>query len=146
MTTFLAFFFYFKFFTAAGLKIEPTILIWFLPVLVLQTALLSLGMGLWLSALTAKYRDLSLLMTFIIQLWMYATPIIYPASIIPEYWKILFFLNPMAQIVESFKLAFFGVGSVDLFSTLCSVFLTAGIVISGLMIFAKVERNFMDTV
>ena len=110
LVTFLAFLFYFKYLTQAGIDIKPNLSIFALPLLLLQTAAISLGVGLWLSALTAKYRDFQFLMGFLVQLWMYATPVIYPMSIVQEKWKPILALNPMAPIVESYRYAFLGTG------------------------------------
>lgn len=144
--TFLAFFAYFKYFTAAGASIHPNLLILALPLFLLQTALLSLGFGLWLSALTAKYRDFTFLMGFLTQMWMYATPIIYPISMIPEKWQYIAFLNPMASVVESYKYAFFGIGVVELNYIVISAAVTIIVLLSGILIFNRAERTFIDTV
>ena len=80
--------------------------------MLLQIAALSLGVGLWLSALTAKYRDFTFLSGFIIQIWMYATPVIYPLSQIPEEWRWIAVLNPMTMPVEAIKFMLLGQGTV----------------------------------
>lgn len=144
LVTFLGFFFYFKYFTPAGLTIRPNLFILALPLILLQTAAISLGIGLWMSALTAKYRDFQFLMGFLVQLWMYATPVIYPMSIIPEKWKVLLALNPMAPIVESFRYAFLGTG--DKNYLLISGIVTIFVLLTGILIFNKTERTFIDTV
>src|SRR5262249_14534163 len=97
LATMLCFWFYFKFFTAAGTQFGLSPEIVFAPFVVLQIAALSLGVGMWLSALTAKYRDVVLLSSFLIQLWMYATPVIYPLSQIPDHWRWVAALNPMTM-------------------------------------------------
>ncbi|PKP55319.1 MAG: ABC transporter permease, partial [Candidatus Altiarchaeales archaeon HGW-Altiarchaeales-2] len=132
LATFLAFFVYFKYFTEAGAVIQPNLFILVLPLLLIQTALLALGFGLWLSALTAKYRDLTFVMGFLTQIWMYATPIIYPVSMIPEKWQYVAFLNPMASVVESYKYAFAAV--------------TIIVLLTGILVFNRAERTFIDTV
>jgi len=146
LITFFGFFIYFKFFTEAASIIKPNMFILILPLLLLQTAALSLGVGLWVSALTAKYRDFQFLMTFLTQFWMYATPIIYPLSVIPEKWRFIMALNPMASIVEAFKYAFLGSGTVNLQYLMVSAGMTVIILLSGLFLFNKVERTFVDTV
>lgn len=146
LATFLGFYFYFKYFTQAGAGIRPNLLILALPFFLLQTAAFSLGVGLWMSALTAKYRDLSFLMEFLVQLWMYATPVIYPLSIISQKWKFCLAANPMAIIVESFRYAFFGKGVLNFNYLLISVLITILVLLSGILIFNKVERTFIDTV
>ncbi len=146
LATFLAFFVYFKYFTAAGVLIQPNLFILLLPLILIQTAFLALGFGLWLSALTAKYRDLTFLMGFLIQMWMYATPIIYPVSMIPKEWQYIAFLNPMASIVESWKYAFFGTGVVELNYLLISAAVTVFVLLTGIFVFNRAERTFIDTV
>lgn len=146
LITFLGFYFYFKYFTPAGMSIKPNLVIFVLPLLLLQTAAISLGVGLWMSALTAKYRDLRFLMGFLVQLWMYATPIIYPMSIIPEKWRPLAAINPMAAIVELYRYAFFGVGSLNFNYLLISIVTTIVVLFTGIFIFNKTERTFIDTV
>ena len=146
LVMFLGFYFYFKCFTSASVNIKPNLFIFFLPLLLLQTAAISLGVGLWMSALTAKYRDLQFLMGFLTQLWMYATPVIYPISVIPEKWRFLIALNPMSPIVESFKYAFFGTGTISLNYLLISIFITIITLLTGILVFNRTERTFIDTV
>ena len=146
MMTFLAFFFYFKFFTQAGALIRPNAYLLMLPILVIHAALLSLGVGLWFSAITAKYRDLNFLLGMIFQLWMYATPIIYPLSLVSGKMRLIVLLNPMSSIVEMFKYAFFGVGHPDLRSYALSVGITIVTLLSGVLVFNRAERTFIDTV
>ena len=146
LCTFLAFFVYFKLFTAPGASVQPNLLIALLPVLLLQTAAFGLGVGLWMSVFTAKYRDLTFLTGFIVQVWMYATPVIYPVSLIPAKWKALVMLNPMAPIVETYKYAFLGAGSFEVGYLLLSAAITVFVLITGLLVFNKVERTFIDFV
>ena len=146
LATFLAFWAYFKFFTPAGPSFGFTnAVVWF-PLLLLQIAALSLGVGLWLSALTAKYRDFAFLSGFIIQIWMYATPVIYPLSQIPEKWRWLAVLNPMTMPVESIKYMFLGQGVVVPAYVGASVAIAALCLLSGILVFNKVEKTFVDTV
>ena len=108
---FLGFYFYFM---AKGTAITPTIWILAVPLLLLQMALLTFGIGILLSSMTTKYKDLRFAMGFVIQLWMYATPIVYPLSQVPEKYRTLYVLNPMVSIVESFRYAFLGTGVIRL--------------------------------
>jgi len=143
--TFCAFFLYFKY----GLHNDHFHLDWrvvFLPLLVLQSAALSLGLGLFMSALTAKYRDLVHLSPLLIQLWMYATPVIIPLSKFPEQWRWVVAINPMTSIVESFRLMLLGTGTVEPLYMICSVSFTVVILVAGLLLFGKVEKTFVDTV
>ncbi len=146
LVTFLGFYFYFKFFTPAGTSIHPHPFLIMLPLLLLQIAAISLGVGLWIAALTVKYRDFHHLVGFVAQLWMYATPIIYPISVIPKAWRFVMALNPMAGIVEAYRYAFFGKGFVDLDYLWVSGLGTFVVLVSGVLIFNKVERTFVDTI
>ncbi|MEN6316051.1 MAG: ABC transporter permease [Clostridiaceae bacterium] len=116
------------------------------PLLVIQTAVLGLGVGIIISSLTTKYRDLNVLVSFGVQLWMYATPIVYPVSQLPDSYKALIMLNPMAPTVEAFRYAFFGTGKVDMPYLLLSAGITLLVLFIGVMLFSKVEKTFMDTV
>jgi lipopolysaccharide transport system permease protein len=148
--TFLAFYFFYKFFTAAGASFHPTLGLLALPLLILQTGALSLGVGLWISAITAKYRDFTHLLAFIIQLWMYATPVIYPLSEVskrlpPQYgWMLA--VNPMSAPVEAYRLIFFGRGTLSMGYCLISAAVTVLLLVTGVMIFQRTERTFIDTV
>lgn len=117
-----------------------------LPLLVLLLALLGLGFGIIISSLTTKYRDLSNLMSFGVQLWMYATPIIYPLSAIPDKYKIFILANPLSSVVIIFKNSLLGTESVNYGYLLYSSIFTLIILFIGLVIFNRVERSFMDTV
>lgn len=134
------------YFYLMGAPIHPNLWILFSPILLLQMGLISLGFGLLISALTTKYRDLTFLVSFGVQLWMYATPIVYPLSQIPEKWKIVFLFNPMSAVVETFRYSFLGSGSINLEYILISIAITIFIFFIGLLAFNRVEKNFMDMV
>lgn len=136
----------YTFYLITGSGLEPNLWILALPIALLQMALLGLGTGMLVSSLTTKYRDLVFLMTFGVQLWMYATPVVYPSSIIPEQYLGLYMLNPMASIVELFRYAFLGQGTVSVEYMAYSWISTLIVLILGILIFQKVERSFMDTV
>ena len=116
------------------------------PVLLMMMAGFALGAGMIISALTTKYRDLSFLLTFGIQLLMYATPVIYPVSAIPDKYAVFIRANPLSSVVESFRYIYLGRGDISwnglLFSFCCMIVM----LISGMLIFNKVEKSFMDTV
>lgn len=116
------------------------------PVLVLMMALLGLGTGMIISAMTTKYRDLAFLVTFGVQLMMYATTVIFPLSAAPEKYKWLIELNPMTAVIETFRYGFLGEGSFSWASLGLSAALTLTVTFFGVLIFNKVERNFIDTV
>ena len=146
LATLLAVWIYFKLFTSAGgLFGFSASIVWF-PLVLLQVAALSLGVGLWLSALTAKYRDFTFLSGFIIQIWMYATPVIYPLSQIPEKWRWIAVLNPMTMPVEAIRIMFLGQGTVVGAYVLLSLSITVLLLLSGILVFSKVEKTFVDTV
>jgi lipopolysaccharide transport system permease protein len=116
------------------------------PLLMLMMAGLGLGFGIIISSLTTKYRDLRFLVQFGVQLLMYATPVIYPVSSIPERFQWIIQANPMAPIVEAFRYAFLGAGTVDVGHLLYSFGFMVVVVILGSIIFNRVEQTFMDTV
>jgi lipopolysaccharide transport system permease protein len=115
------------------------------PLLLVLVILIALGVGTFISALHVAYRDLAYLTPFLVQLWMYATPIIYPASLVPEKWRVLFYLNPMTGIIEGFRSAFLGT-PFNLWPI--GVSLSMGIVLflTGVLYFKKVERRFADII
>ncbi len=146
LVVFLGFYIYFKYFGSAATTLKPSLFLLALPLLTLQTAAVSLGIGLWVAALTVKYRDFHHLTAFVVQLWMYATPVIYPASMVPEKWWVFIALNPMTGIVESCRYAFFGTGFLTLRYLLISAVMTLALLVSGVLAFNKVERTFVDTI
>lgn len=118
-----------------------------LPLLVIMLAGLALGFGILFSSMTTKYRDLTLLLTFFVQLWMYATPVIYPLSTITnEKLRLLMSLNPLTPIVEAFKFGMLGVGEFSWLGLGYSFLFMACLLAMGIVIFNKVQRSFMDTV
>jgi len=129
-----------------GVNVSPNITILLVPVLILLVAGLALGFGIITSSLTTKYRDLNMLFTFIVQLWMYATPIIYPLSVMsPEKQKIAA-LNPVSPIVEAFRYALMGTGTFNWWYLGYSFVFMCVVLGIGIVIFNKVQRSFMDTV
>ncbi len=129
-----------------GTDIVPNYTLFLLPIYIFVIAGLGLGFGLIISALTTKYRDLTFLIQFGIQLWMYATPIIYPLSEITGKLRIFILANPMTPIIEGFKYAFLGEGSFNIIFIGYSVVFTIIILILGLIVFNRTENNFIDTV
>lgn len=117
-----------------------------LPYLILLMAVMGLGLGIIFSALTTKYRDLSFLLTFGIQLLMYATPIIYPLSYTSGKLHTLISMNPLTPILESFRYAFFSIGSFDWSGLAYTSIFSFGVLFFGIIIFNQVEKSFMDTV
>jgi lipopolysaccharide transport system permease protein len=131
---------------AKGAAVHPQTAVLMLPFLMIQMAALGLGCGIIVSSMTTKYRDLTHLVTFGVQLWMYATPIVYPTSQIPEKWQWLIALNPMAPIVEAFRYAFLGVGTVNIANIMTSIVTTIVLLALGIVLFSRIEKSFMDTV
>ena len=109
-------------------------------------AALGLGLGILISSLTTKYRDLSFLVGFGMQLWMYASPIVYPMSQVPTKWQWVYILNPVAAIIEAFRHAFLGTGSVNLWHLGVSAGITLILLVMGIITFSRVEKTFMDNV
>jgi len=132
------------YFNGAEININETILL--LPILILLMAIMGLGLGIIFSALTTKYRDLSFLLTFGIQLLMYATPIIYPLSFTSGKLHQILSYNPITPIIENFRYAFFGIGYLDIAGLIYTVIFSLVVLILGVIIFNRVEKNFMDTV
>ena len=126
--------------------VQPTLYALLLPLLLLQMAMLSLGVGVIISSLTTKYRDLVMLVGFGVQLWMYGTPVAYDIGIVPAKYMGLYMLNPMTPVINSFRLAFLGIGSFDLPHYLLSWAVTFVVLVIGIVLFNRVEKTFMDTV
>jgi len=146
LATFGVFWLYFKFFTSAGATFHLTSVLFALPFLLLQIAAIGLGVGLWMSALTAKYRDFVHISMFLTQLWMYATPVVYPMSAIPEKWRWVSAVNPMSGIVETYRHALLGAGTVNPEYLGISLGTTVLLLVTGLLVFSRTERTFIDTV
>jgi lipopolysaccharide transport system permease protein len=115
-----------------------------LPVLIPLVASLGLGMGLWMSVLTAKYRDFNQITGFLAQAMMYATPIIYPLSEVPEQYRFWASLNPMASVVETFRFALLGKGSFSLNLLCYSAIIAALLLLSGMYFFKRTEKRVVD--
>ena len=139
-------FFAWYFFTG---KLGEAALTWrvlLLPLPLLHTALLSLGVGLWMSAATAKYRDLIHLTQYLIQIWMFATPIIYPISKVPARWEWLMWANPMSAPTEAFRICLLGHGALSGMALGISVAVTLLLLATGIVAFGNVERTVVDSV
>jgi lipopolysaccharide transport system permease protein len=143
---FLMFLAVYIYYILVGVAIAPNIYILLLPLLILMLAGLSLGFGIIISSMTTKYRDLTILFTFIVQLWMYATPIIYPLSSMSPKRQWIMALNPVTSIVETFKFGTMGVGTFSWGQLGYSFGFMVVLMVIGIVIFNKVQRSFMDTV
>ena len=125
----------------------PTVNVWVLPLLLLLTVMTAIGVSLWLSAMNVLYRDVGYVTPFLQQLWLYITPIAYPASLVPEKWQIVYALNPMTGIVEGFRWALLGTTpNAPINLLLISTGVTLVMLISGLFYFRRMERLFADMV
>lgn len=127
-------------------RIVPTWGVLVLPLLVLLAVLTSLSVGLWLSALNVRYRDIRYVLPFLTQFWMYATPIAYSAGLVPGKWRWLYSLNPMTGVVEGFRWALLGKASLDLPQVLLSAGIVLVLLVSGLFYFKRTEATFADVI
>jgi lipopolysaccharide transport system permease protein len=143
---FLALIVLYGYYLLAGYQFQPTLWLLSVPLLVIQLGILGAGIGIAISALTTKYRDLKQLLGFGVTLWMYATPIVYPISKIPQKWQWVSFANPVSPVVETFRYALLGRGTLDLTSLEWSLVATAVLFVFGLIVFNYSERTFVDVV
>ena len=140
---FLGIFFYYLSISSA---VHPNLYLLFLPLMILQASILALACGIIITSVTVKYRDLQYLVNFGMQLWMYGSPIVYPISQIPEKWRWIPALNPMAYTVDLFKYAFTGVGECNLKYFGFGWIITALLALWGIAAYAKAEKTFVDKV
>ncbi len=143
LVLFLAFLAYYL---LSGASVAPTPWLLAMPLLLLLMAGLGLGIGIIVSSLTTRYRDLQFLVAFGAQLLMYATTVIYPLSTVPEKYRWLLVANPMTSVVETFRFAFLGQGTVELVHLAYSAAFTLVVLVIGIVLFNRVEQTFMDTV
>jgi len=127
-------------------QVTPTAAVWTLPLFLLLALVTALGAGLWLSALNVQYRDVRYTIPFLIQFWLFATPIAYPSTLVPEAWRALYGLNPMAGVVEGFRWALLGSGHAPGPMLAVSVAASLVMLVSGLAYFTRMERTFADRV
>ena len=126
--------------------IYPTIMILFLPLLVILMMFTASGVGMFLAALHAKYRDIRYTITFLVQFWMFASPVVYPTSMIPEKYHFIYALNPMAGIIEGFRSALLGTVAFPTQMLLISTVVSIVIFIAGALYFKQTERYFADVI
>ena len=134
------------YYTFIAKKIHPNIWVLATPFLILLMACFALGLGMIFSSLTTKYKDLVFLLTFGIQLFMYATPVVYPSSAMPKKFTFFLEINPLTGIFECFRYAYLGTGNFKPESLGISSLLIGLLLIIGVLIYNKVEKSFMDTV
>jgi len=127
-------------------NVRPSFYILLLPFLILLTAGFSLGAGLIISVITAKYRDLDYALQFVLRLFMFATPVVYPTSIVPLKYRFVFWLNPLTPVIETFRMAFFSSGVVHFGYLFISLLSVAALLVTGVTLFKKRELNVMDII
>jgi lipopolysaccharide transport system permease protein len=126
--------------------IVPGIAIWTVPLFILLAALTALGVGLWFAALNVRYRDVRYVIGFVVQFWLFATPVAYSSTLVPEQWRFLYGLNPMAGVVEGFRWALLGQGQAPGAMLAVSVATVVTIFVGGLLYFRRMEDSFADVV
>ena len=139
-----------------GLLLLLALMVWYgvapswslltLPLWTLVTMALALSLGLWLSPLNVRYRDVTHTIPFVIQIWMFASPIAYPLSMVPEKWRSLYSLNPLVGIIEGFRWSLLGTAQPDLRAVMIAITLIAVSLLAGLVYFRKMERSFADVI
>ena len=138
---------FYLWFVISGADVSPNAYVLLTPLFVVMLAGLGLGFGILVSSMTTKYRDLTILFTFIVQLWMYATPIVYPISMVTdETLRLIIMANPMTAIIEAFKYATLGQGYFSWLALGYSFTFMCVLLLFGIVVFNKVQRSFMDTV
>jgi lipopolysaccharide transport system permease protein len=142
----LLFIMVYLYYLVTGVHVSPNGYVLLIPVLIVMLAGLALGFGIIVSSMTTKYRDLTFLFSFIVQLWMYATPVIYPLSTISPERQWIMVLNPVTSVIEAFKYGTMGVGSFSWLHLSYSFVFMIVLLGVGIIIFNKVQRSFMDTV
>ena len=126
--------------------IAPTAAVMTLPLFVLLAVATALTAGFWLSALNVQYRDVRYTIPFLTQFWLFASPVVYPSSLVPEQWRVLYGLNPMAGVIEGFRWALLGKGSGPGPMLVVSVLVTVVLLVSGAYYFRRMEKTFADIV
>jgi len=137
---------FYIYYVASGATVRPTWWFFTFPLLVAQIAALGIGFGMIISALTTKYRDLRQLVAFGVSLWMYATPIVYPFSQVPQRYRLIMAANPVSAPIEAFRATLYGVGGVTPAMMWSSAIVTIGVLFLGLILFNRNERTFVDVV
>ncbi len=137
---------FYAYFNIVGFSIRPNLYILFFPLLILLLAMLGMGFGLFVTSMTTRYRDLRFLVQFGVQLFMYATPVIYPLSEVPDKFKWIANINPMTSIIETFKLGFLGQGTFSWWALGWACFFSMLILSIGVLTFNRTEKFFMDSI
>ncbi len=119
--------------------------LWLLPLVLLET-ITALGIGLWLSALNVQFRDVAQATSFLVRLWMFVTPVIYPSSMLEKHWQVIYSLNPMAGVIEGFRWALLGTDTAPNLMIFVSVITALVLFVTGVMYFTRMEKMFADVV
>jgi lipopolysaccharide transport system permease protein len=127
-------------------QVVPTRGMWLLPMFLLMGMCTAFGAGIWLSALSVRFRDVAHAHPFITQIWFFATPVLYPSSLVPESWRWLYWMNPMAGVIEGFRWALLGAGTLSVSMVVSSVVVILAMLVPGLYVFRRMERTFADRV
>lgn len=130
----------------AWYRVTPNWVVATLPLFLILAVCAALGVSLWLSALNVKYRDVGHAIPFLVQFWMYASPIVYPLSLIPKRWQVVYSLNPMVGVVEGFRWGLLGKSSLEFGAILIGTAVALVLLLSGLVFFKRMERSFADIV
>jgi lipopolysaccharide transport system permease protein len=130
----------------AWFRIVPTWGVLALPLLLVLALTTALAVGLWLAALNVRYRDVGYTIPFLVQFWMFASPVVYPVSLVAEKWRLLYSLNPMAGVIESFRWALLGKNALDLGVVGTSAAAVLAVLVSGTVYFKQMERTFADVI
>ncbi|MEO6962721.1 MAG: ABC transporter permease [Puia sp.] len=133
-------------FAIGGKNIHPNAYMLLIPVFIFITAAFALGLGLIVSVYTAKYRDLENMMQFLLRLFMFAAPVVYPASLIPEKYKLIFWLNPLTPVIESFRSSFFSHRPIPFFYLGVSLISALLVLLLGIILFSRKEKQIMDVI
>ena len=143
---FLIFLGFYAYFYWKGAPLYPSYRVIIIPALIVQTALLGMGVGCLIAALTTRFRDLQMVVSPAIQLWMYGSCIFFPRSMVPQHYQWLMNINPVVPIVESFRFALMGQGDVEIWQWLVSLAITLVLLVIGLWAFKRAEETFADTI
>jgi lipopolysaccharide transport system permease protein len=127
-------------------KIVPTWGILALPLFLVLAIMTAFAVGLWSSALNVRYRDVGAIIPFLIQVWMYASPVAYPVSVVPEKWKLLYSLNPMVSVIEGFRWALLGKGNLDFLMMAVNLAVVSALLLGGIVYFKSMEQTFADVI
>lgn len=130
----------------AWYEIQITWMVFLVPVYLMLALLTALAFGLWFSALNVRYRDVGYAVPFVIQIWMFLSPVVYPVSIVPEAYRFIYGLNPMAGVIEGFRWSLLGRTAPDSAVMAASIVVVAAVLTGGLLFFKSMERNFADVV